>query len=125
MACSGSYHCEKIQQIQGFSIYRGASRLLCLVVSCCRGVNGLILWRVDFLLISFLPTPARNRSHQQQQTPPGGGFAPHSKSRGSCLNIPKVQKRFYREVISLFTVPLVPKTNNIISILPPIINQHN
>lgn len=66
--CSGSYCCEKIQQIQGFSICRAVNRLLWLAVPARSGVNGFILGRVDFLLI-FPP-----HQHQRQQVHPRRGI---------------------------------------------------
>lgn len=85
--CSGLYRCEKTQQIQGFSICWAVNRLLWLAVPARSGVNGFILGRVDFLLI-FPP-------HQHQpgtahtsgnRYPPGGGYIPRLKCRGSSPN---------------------------------------
>ena len=49
--CFVLQHGEKIKINQGFSIYRVKKCLLCLVVSSRPVVYGLLLGRVDFLLI--------------------------------------------------------------------------
>ena len=61
------------------------------VVACCSGsfgrewvYIGACWFSVDF---PTTPTPAGNSSHQRQQVhPPGGGYIPRSKCRGSSLN---------------------------------------
>ena len=99
--CSGSYYCEKIQQIQGFSICRAVNRLLWLAVPARSGVNGFILGRVDFLLIFPLHQHQPGTAHTSgNRYPPEGDIYPAQSAEG-VVRIPSSNKRFLERGYSL------------------------
>lgn len=99
--CSGSYYCEKIQQIQGFSICRAVNRLLWLAVPARSGVNGFILGRVDFLLIFPLHQHQPGTAHTSgNRYPPEGDIYPAQSAEG-VVRIPSSNKIFLERGYSL------------------------
>ena len=76
-----------------------------------------------WFLFSIITSPEQ-LTPTATDTPRRGICAPLQEPR-ELLKYPQGAKAIYREVISLFTVPLVPKTNNIISILLSVTEQHN
>lgn len=106
--CSGSYCCEKTQQIQGFSICWAVNRLLWLAVPARSGVNGFILGRVDFLLI-FPPhqhQPGTAHTSREQLTPAATGTPPEgdiypAQSAEGVVRISSSNKRFLEKGYSL------------------------